>query len=143
MEHMLTGVEQLWNKSGNTQGQLCLCAIAVHDPKSNEMVFFVSYTHLFGLSVAVVNINCLAELMTALCRRIGLCPSWHYFDHPGALDFRGGSSDKIGPRILCQHFRPFKPAKHQPAAQRQLHLGLLNVFGRFKDREIALEAREG
>ena len=51
----------------NTKGQLCLCVIAVRDPQTNAMVFFVSYTHLFGLSAAVVNFNRLPELMTALC----------------------------------------------------------------------------
>ena len=39
--------------------------------------------------------------------------------------------------------RLFKAVKQQPAAQRQLHLGLLNVFDRIKDKELALEAREG
>ena len=39
--------------------------------------------------------------------------------------------------------RPFKPEEHQPAAQRQLHLGLLNLLDRFRQKEIALEANDG
>ena len=35
------------------------------------MEFYISYTHLFGLSAAVVNFNRLPELLTAVCRRLG------------------------------------------------------------------------
>ena len=72
----------------NAPGQLGLRVICLRNPKTCEMEFFVSYTHLCGLSAAVVNFNRLPELMTALCRRIGLCPTWHYFDDQGSLDFR-------------------------------------------------------
>ena len=118
------------------------------------MVFFISYTHLFGLSAAVVNFNRLPELMTAVCRRIGFCPSWHYFDDQGTLDFRTAEGDKPGPReaISAPNFvgavyelvgRPFKPAKHLPARARQVHLGLANIFEEFANNLVWLEAKEG
>ena len=151
----------------NALRQLGLCVVALRNPHTNEMIFFVSYTHLFGLSAAVVNFNRLPELMTAVCRRIGACPTWHIFDDQGILDFAEGNVGEDGTlskrppsgecsssrnRLTAPDFvsrtydlvgRPFKPSKHQPAAQRQLHLGLTNVFERLHKNEILLEAKEG
>ena len=36
-------------------------------------------THLFGMAAAVANFNRLPELLTAVSRRIGACPTWHFF----------------------------------------------------------------
>ena len=72
----------------NAPGQLNLCVVAFRNPHTRKTVFCLSFTHLFGLSAAVVNFNRLPELMTALGRRIGSCPTWHVFDDQGTLDFR-------------------------------------------------------
>ena len=149
----------------NSPDQLRLCVVAIRHPNENKMIFFVSNTHLFGLTAAVVNFNRLPELMTAACRRLGACPSWHYFDDQGTLDFaeRQGSSrgsladgnhkkpggrgaieasDFVG-RLYKLVGRPFKPVKHQPANERQVHLGLLNVFEDMDKQKIWLEAKPG
>ena len=71
----------------NSPHQLNLCVVALRNPKTNKMEFYISYAHLFGLSAAVVNFNRLPELMTAITRRIGQATSWHFFDDQGTLDF--------------------------------------------------------
>ena len=58
------------------------------NPLSMKVEFYSSYTHLFGLTAAVVNFNRLPELLTAAARRIGIAPSWLFFDDQGTLDFR-------------------------------------------------------
>ena len=57
------------------------------NPHLKKVEFYISYTHLFGLSAAVVNLNRLPELLTAVSRRVGIAPSWHLFDDQGTLDF--------------------------------------------------------
>ena len=52
--------------------------------------YFYLPGHNFGLLSAVVNFNRLPELLTALCRRMAWCPSWHYFDDLGTLDIAMG-----------------------------------------------------
>ena len=68
--------------------QLNLCVVALRNSQSKEVEFYISYTHLFGRSAAVVNFNGVPELMTAACRRIGAAPSWHSFDDPGMWNFK-------------------------------------------------------
>ena len=58
------------------------------NPRTKAVEFYIRYTHLFGLSVAVVNFNRLPELLTAVAWRIGIAPSWHFFHDQGTLDFR-------------------------------------------------------
>ena len=71
----------------NIPAQMNLCVVAMRNPHTGETEFYISKTHLFGLSAAPVNLNRLPELMTAVCRRIGMSPSWHFFDDQGKLDF--------------------------------------------------------
>ena len=71
----------------NCPTQLGLCVVAIMNPESKIIQFQISFTHLFGLSAAVVNFNRLPELLTAVCRRIGACPTWHLFDDQGCLEF--------------------------------------------------------
>ena len=71
----------------NIPAQMRLCVVAMRNPHTGETTFYISKTHLFGLSAAVVNFNRLPELMTAVGRRIGMSPSWHLFDDQGTLDF--------------------------------------------------------
>jgi hypothetical protein len=106
--------------------------VAFRNPHTKTTVFCLSFTHLFGLSAAVVNFNRLPELMTALGRRIGACPTWHFFDDQGTLDFRDARGHGLGRRSLSAPSfmgklyamigRPFKEAKHLPSANRQVHL---------------------
>ena len=58
------------------------------NPQSMLVEFYISYTHLFGLTAAVVNFNRLPELLTAVARRIGIAPSCMFFDDQGTLDVR-------------------------------------------------------
>ena len=67
--------------------QLNLCVVAIRNPELNRVEFYISYTHLFGLSVAVVNFDRLPELMKAARKRIGGAPNWHFFHDQGTLDF--------------------------------------------------------
>ena len=67
----------------NDTAQLCFCVVAIMNPRTKVVEFYISYTHLFGLSAAVVNFNRLPELLTAVARRIGIAPSWHFFDDQG------------------------------------------------------------
>ena len=71
----------------NIPAQMNLCVVAMRNPHTGKTEFYISKSHLFGLSAAVVNFNRLPELMTAICRRIGHAPSWHFFDDQGTLDF--------------------------------------------------------
>ena len=48
----------------NAANQLCFCAVAIMNPLSSMVEFYISYTHLFGLTAAVVNFNRLPELLT-------------------------------------------------------------------------------
>ena len=72
----------------NDTTQLCFCVVAIMNPRSKLVEFYISYAHLFGLTVAVVNFNRFPELYTAVARRVGIAPSWHFFDDQGTLDFR-------------------------------------------------------
>ena len=73
----------------NIPAQMNLCVVAMRNPHTGKTEFYISKTHLFGLSAAVVKFNRLPELMTAICRRIGCAPSWYFFDDQGTLDFEG------------------------------------------------------
>ena len=133
------------------------------NPKTKKVEFYISYTHLFGLTAAVVNFNRLPELLTAVARRVGIAPSWHFFDDQGTLDFAEEegrvrarkaatqtSSKRTGcrPQAFIQELfklagRPFKDSKHQAPCQRQVHLGLLNDFIEFKNGNISIKPRVG
>ena len=69
--------------------QLCLSVVAFRSTALHraETNFAISVGHLFGLAAAVVNFNRLPELLTAVCRRIGFCPTWHFYDDQGGLTF--------------------------------------------------------
>ena len=71
----------------NCPPKLGLCVVAIMNPSSKIIQFHISFTHLFGLSAAVVNFNRLPELLTAVCRRIGAFPTWHCFDDQGCIEF--------------------------------------------------------
>ena len=77
----------------NCPTQLGLCVVAIMNPETQRIQFHISFTHLFGLSEAVVNFNRLPELLTAVCRRIGACPTWHFFDDQGCLEFETPSTE--------------------------------------------------
>ena len=101
----------------------------------------------------MVNFNRLPELMTAICRRIGHAPSWHFFDDQGTLDFEnslpphaalpGMSASEWVDFVYTLVGRPFKKEKHLPRSATQLHLGLNNEFKQLKQNEISLEPKPG
>ena len=127
----------------NLPSQLNLCVVAIRNPHSGKTEFYVSKTHFFGLSAAVVNFKRLPELMIAICRRIGQAPSWHFFDDQGTLDFEvhdpidrfddpaGISASEFVGFVYSKVGRPFKPSKHLSAHSTQFHLGLQNILGVF------------
>ena len=51
----------------NIPSQMNLRIVALRNPHSGVTEFYVSRTHLFGLSAAVVNFNRLPQFMTAVC----------------------------------------------------------------------------
>ena len=71
----------------NATCQLGLCVVAIMNPAQQRIEFYISYTHLFGLSAAVVNFNRFPELTTAVARRVGTATTWHFFDDQGVIDF--------------------------------------------------------
>ena len=73
-------LQDAYHRCPNDTTQLCFCVVAIMNPRTKTVEFYISYTHLFGLSAAVVNFNSLPELLTAVARRIGIAPSWHFFD---------------------------------------------------------------
>ena len=91
--------------------------------------------------------------MTAICRRIGHAPSWHFFDDQGTLDFEttlpphpalpGMSASEWVDFVYTLVGRPFKKEKHLPPRATQLHLGLTNEFKNFQQNEISLEPTPG
>jgi hypothetical protein len=99
----------------NDVTQLCFCVVAIMNPKTKKVEFYISYTHLFGLTAAVVNFNRLPELLTAVARRIGIAPTWHFFDDQGTLDFAEEEGGYVPIRV-----RP------QPRPDAQLGLRLLS-----------------
>ena len=111
----------------NIPAQMNLCVVAMRNPHTGKTEFYISNTHLFGLSAAVVNFNWLPKLMTAICRRIGCALSWHLFDDQGTLDFEGAlpgthneqgmSASELVYFIYKLVGRPFKKEKHLPRAQ--------------------------
>ena len=132
-------------------------------PRTKMVEFYISYTHLFGLSAAVVNFNRLPELLTAVARRIGIALSWHFFDDQGTLDFRQevhgaghrkaaapipSKTSKCRPQAFVQELfklagRPFKESKHQEPCQRQVPLVLRNDFFEFQNGNISIKPRVG
>ena len=116
---------------------------------SGKTEFYISKTHLFGLSAAVVNFNMLPELMTAICRRIGCAPSWHFLDDQGTLDFEGAppgthseqgmSASELVDFVHKLVGRPFKKEKLLPPCTTQVHLGLKNELKDFHHNEVLLE----
>ena len=134
--------------------QLNLCVVAIRSPHTGLMEFYISRTHLFGLAAAVVNFNSLPELMTAVCRRTGKAPSWHFFDDQGTLDFETSAptEDRIATGMSASDFvgfvynkigRPFKLSKPRPPANTQTHLGLQNMLQCFSDNSIFLVPKPG
>ena len=86
--------------------------------------------------------------MTAVCRRIGKAPSWHFLDDHGTLNFEDGAprKGKDAPGMSASTFvgfiydkigRPFKPSKYLPPAEVQTHLGLQNMLQCFGDNSIS------
>ena len=61
----------------NIPSQMNLCVVAMRNRHTGKTYFYISKTHLFGLSAAVLNFNRLPEIITAICRRVGFSPSWH------------------------------------------------------------------
>ena len=137
----------------NIPAQMNLCVVAMRNPHTGKTEFYISKSHLFGLSAAVVNFNGLPELMTAICRRIGHAPSWHFFDDQGTLDFEhslpphaalpGMSASEWVDFVYPLVGRPFKKEKHLPPSSTQVHLGLKNEFKHFQQNEILLEPKPG
>ena len=124
------------------------------NPHSQRIEFYISKTHLFGLSAALLNFNRLPEMMTAVCRRMGMSPSWHFVDDLGTLDFeeslqknRHGklegmaASESVG-FIYKLVGRPFKKEKHLPPSKTQVHLGLQNEFKDFQANIMSLEQKK-
>ena len=62
----------------NKASQLRFTIVATKDPKTDAVVFFVAYVHLFGFKLAVGNFYRFPALMTALCRRLGAVMVWHF-----------------------------------------------------------------
>ena len=91
--------------------------------------------------------------MTAICRRIGGAPSWHFFDDQGTLDFEetspgsqeetGMSASQFADFVYTLVGRPFKKEKHLPPCSTQVHLGLKNEYKDFQQNEIMLEPKPG
>ena len=110
---------------------------------------------MFGLSAAVVNFNRLPEMMTAICRRVGFSPSWHFFDDQGTLDFEetspnnrhgediGMAASEFVGYVYNRIGRPFKQAKHLPPCPTKVHLGLKNELKDFHSNKILLEPKPG
>ena len=67
----------------NIPSQMNLCIVAVRNPHTGITEFYISRTHLFGLSAAVVHFNRLPEFMTAVCRRVGMAPFLAFVRRPG------------------------------------------------------------
>jgi len=137
----------------NIPAQMNLCVVAMRNPHTGTTEFYISKSHLFGLSAAVVNFNRLPELMTAICRRIGHAPSWHFFDDQGTLDFETAGPPHPGlPGLSASEWvdfvytlvgRPFKKEKHLPPQETESHLGLKNEFKNFQQNEVSLEPKPG
>ena len=127
----------------NIPSQMNLCVVAMRKPHTGKTEFYISKTHLFGLSAAVVNFNRLPEMMTAISRRVGFSPSWHFFDDQGTLDFEEASPNNRqceDASMAASEFvgyvynligRPFKQAKHLPPCPTQIHMGLTNELKDF------------
>ena len=108
------------------------------------MELSISYTHLCGISAAVVNFNRLPEFPTAVGRRIGLATFLHFFDDQDTLDFedrilgsrgtQGGGTDLKARRFIGKFYdvfgRPFKKARHRPLSAKQIHWALLTTLNR-------------
>ena len=71
----MTCMQDAYHVCPNDTTQLCFCVVAIMNPHSKKVEFYISYTHLFGLSAAVVNCNRLPELLTAVSRRVEIAPS--------------------------------------------------------------------
>ena len=139
----------------NLPSQLNLCVVAIRSLHSGLTEFYISKTHLFGLAAAVVHFHRLPELMTAICRRIGQAPSWHFFDDQGTLDFEaqnptdrfddlpGMSAFTFVDIIYSKVGRPFKPSKHLAPDSTQIHLGLSNMLGLFHENTVSLSPKPG
>ena len=112
-------------------------------------------THVVGLSAAVVNFNRLPEFMTAICRRIGQAPYWHLFNDQDTLDFEvqdpndrfddlaGMSASEFVLFVYSKVGRPFKPSKHLPANSTQIHFGLHNMSGLFRENTVSPVPKPG
>ena len=99
--------------------------------------------------------NRLRELMTAICRRIGQDPSWHFFNDQETLDFeaqnpidrlddsQGMSAAKFVDFIYTKVGRPFKPSKHLAPDSTQIHLGLTNKLDLFHENTVSLSPKPG
>ena len=144
-----------YHRVPNLPSQLKLCVVAIRNPYTGLTEFYFSKTHLFGLAAAIVDFNCLPELMTAICRRIGQAPSWHFFDDQGTLDFeaqnptdrlddpQGMSASQFVDFIYSKVGRPFKPSKHLAPDSTQIHLGSTNTLGLCYANTISLSPKPG
>ena len=130
---------------------MSLCVVAMRNPHTSKTEFYISKTHLFGLSAAVIKFNRLPELTTAICRRIGCASSWHFFDDQGTLDFegvlqgthneQGMSASELVDFVYKLVGRPFKKGKRLPPSSTQVHLGFKNELTDFQHNEVMLELK--
>ena len=140
----------------NCPTQLRLRVVAILKPDTQRIQFHLRFRHLFGLCAAVVNINKLPELLTAVCRRIGACPTWHLFSDQGCLEFESplagsrpaGAQETMGLQDFINTVyelvgRPFKETKRLQAAPEQVHLGLLNDMSKFGEGKLCICPKEG
>ena len=93
----------------NIPTQVNLCIAAIRNPHTGIIEFYMSRTHFFGLAAAAVNFKRLPEIMTAVCRRVGMAPLWHFFDDQGTLDFETCTpgEDEVGSGMSASEFVGF------------------------------------
>ena len=70
----------------NDTTQLCFCMVAIMNPHSKSGVLHQLHLPLRAISCSG-EFNRLLELLTAVSRRVGIAPSWLFFDDQGTLDF--------------------------------------------------------
>jgi len=114
--------------------------VALWDPDSKQVVYFVVWGHCFGQLSAVNSFNAVSKFLTCMSRMLFGHAGGNYFDDHFTVepDYMEGSGQKCL-NCLAEHLGfLFDPAKHVPMAPSFVYLGVNHDLSASKDGKVLL-----
>ena len=114
--------------------------VALWDPDSKQVVYFVVWGHCFGQLSAVNSFNAVSKFLTCMSRMLFGHAGGNYFDDHFTVepDYMEGSGQECL-NCLAEHLGfLFDPAKHVPMAPSFVYLGVNHDLSASKDGKVLL-----